>query len=149
MNPSRQHSCSSNQSTALTATSQINTMQNSVLVCKFVLNYDGFNEAMAEEAKAVKEAEQRTKEFQELKARLDSFEQAEHFRKEHEAEYKDTIKEVKDTIKETISRMDNMVLKMYELNPKMSSLPTKELEDTFLSTIEDKKNEKQKKQQNV
>ena len=101
--------------------------------CKLALTIDAFNEAIEEKAKAAKRAEQRTREFEELKARLDSFEQAEQFRKEHEAEYKDTINEVKDTVKQTISRMDNMILKMYEVNRKMSSLPTKEFEDTFLS----------------
>jgi uncharacterized coiled-coil protein SlyX len=95
--------------------------------------------------KALHESEQRTKEFQELKARLDSFEQAEQFRKEHETEYKDTIKEVQDTVKETISRMDNMILKMYKLNPKMLSRPTKELEHTFQSIIGKKDDDKKKK----
>ena len=77
-----------------------------------------------------------------MKQRLDSFEQAEQSRKEHEAELEGMIKKM-------ISRMDSMIVKMYEVNPKMPSLPTKELEDTFQSIVEGKKNEKQKKQQNV
>jgi hypothetical protein len=39
--------------------------------CKFVLSFDAFTEAIEEKAKAAKEAEQRTKEFEEMKAKLD------------------------------------------------------------------------------
>jgi hypothetical protein len=75
-----------------------------------------------------------------MKERLDSFEQAEQSSKEHEAELEGMIEKM-------ITRMDSMIVKMYEVNPKMPSLPTKELEDTFQSIV-DNKNEKQK-QQNV
>jgi integrase/recombinase XerD len=106
--------------------------------CKLALTIDAFNETMEEKAKAVQEAEQSKRDMQEMKERLDSFEQDEYLRKEHQAQLEGTIKEM-------ISRMDNMILKMYELNPKMSSLPTKEIEDTFLSTIGKKDDDKKKK----
>ena len=113
--------------------------------CKLALSIDAFNEAIEEKAKAAKEAEQRTKEYEELKTRLDSFEQAEQFRKEHEAEYKDTIKAMKDAMNEMRSNTESMIVKMHELNPKMLSRPTKELEDKFLSTIGKKDDDKKKK----
>ena len=53
-----------------------------------------------------------------MKQRLDSFEQAEQSRKEHQAEFEGMIEKM-------ITRMDSMIVKMYEVNPKMPSLPTK------------------------
>ena len=107
--------------------------------CKLALTIDAFNESIEEKAKAVKEAEQRTKEFEEMKERLDSFEQAEQSRKEHQTERENTIMAM-------VSRMDSMIVKMYEANPtKMPSLPTKELEDTFQSIVEEGKKDDNKK----
>jgi integrase/recombinase XerD len=106
--------------------------------CKLALTIDAFNETMEEKAKAVQEAEQSKRDMQEMKERLDSFEQDEYLRKEHQAQLEGTIKEM-------ISRMDNMILKMYELNPKMLSRPTKELEHTFQSIIGKKDDDKKKK----
>lgn len=107
--------------------------------CKLALTIDAFNESIEEKAKAAKEAEQRTKEFEEMKERLDSFEQAEQSRKEHQTERENTIMAM-------VSRMDSMIVKMYEANPtKMPSLPTKELEDTFQSIVEEGKKDDNKK----
>jgi TolA-binding protein len=92
---------------------------------------------LAEEAKAVKEAEKRTKEFEEMKTRLDSFERSEQSRKEHQTQLEDTIKEM-------ITRIDSMISKMYQANPKTPSLP-KELEDTFQSIVGKKDDNKEKK----
>jgi predicted nuclease with TOPRIM domain len=101
------------------------------------LTIDAFNEAIEEKAKAAKEAEQRTKEFEEMKTRLDSFEQAEQSRKEHEAELEGRIEKM-------ISRMDSMIVKIHEVNPKMPSLPTKELQDTFASIVGKDEGEKKR-----
>jgi hypothetical protein len=70
--------------------------------------------------------------------RLDSFEHAEQSRKEHQAELEGMIEKM-------ISIMDSMIVKMYEVNPKMPSFPTKELEDTFQSIVEGKKDDNKKK----
>jgi hypothetical protein len=107
--------------------------------CKLALTIDAFNETIEEKAKAVQEAEQSKRDMQEMKQRLVSFEQAEQSRKEHQAELEGMIDKM-------ITRMDSMIVKMYEVNPKMPSLPTKELEDTFQSIV-DKKKEKTEQQQ--
>jgi predicted nuclease with TOPRIM domain len=110
--------------------------------CKLALTIDAFNETIEEKAKAVQEAEQSKRDMQEMKARLDAFEQDEYLRKEHQAELEDTIKAM-------ITRMDSMIVKMYEANPtkKMPSLPSKELEDTFQSIVGKKKDDEEGQQQ--
>jgi hypothetical protein len=52
-------------------------------------------------------------------------------------------------IDKMITRMDSMIVKMYEVNPKMPSLPTKELEDTFQSIVGKKKDDEEGQQQSL
>jgi hypothetical protein len=91
--------------------------------CKFVLSFDAYNEV-------TEEAEQRAKELEEMKVRLDSFEKTEQARKEKEAELDERMDRM-------IARMDSMIIKMYEVNPVMPSelLTKKELQDTFVSIV--------------
>jgi hypothetical protein len=89
--------------------------------CGMILTFEGYKTA-------VENSQRKENEMEEMKARLDSFEQVEEDRKEHEAELHETIHDM-------ISRMDNMLIKMYEVNPAMPSLPTKELQDTFASIV--------------
>ena len=73
-----------------------------------------------------------------MEQRLDSFEQAEQSRKEHEAERDQWMQRI-------LSTMDSMIVKMYEVNQLMPSLPTKELQDTFQLIIGKKDDDKKKK----
>ena len=81
-----------------------------------------------------------------MKTRLDAFEQAEQSRKEHQAERDEWMdQKLNETVEKIKSKMDNLILKVYEVNQKMPSHPTKELEDTFQSIVEGKKDDNKKK----
>ena len=82
-----------------------------------------------------------------MKQRLDSFEQTEQSRKEHQAERDEWMEQkLNETVEKIKSKMDNLIIKVYKANPeKMPSIPTKELEDTFQSIVEGKKDDNKKK----
>jgi hypothetical protein len=87
-------------------------------------------------------------EIKEYEERLDSFEQAEQSRKEHQAERDEWMEEkLNETVEKIKSKMDNLIIKVYGVNQKMPSLPTKELEDTFQSIVGKKKDDEEGGQQ--
>ena len=91
--------------------------------CGFVLSYDAYNEV-------TQEAENRAKELEEIKARLDSFERAEQDRKE-----------INERMERMIARVDNTIFKMYEGKPVLNHelFTTKHSEELYVSLAEKEK----------
>jgi integrase len=91
--------------------------------CKFVLSFDAYNEV-------TEEAEKRTKELEEMKARLKSFERTEQARKEKDAGYDEIIAQVRVKMNEMIARMGfNPII------PPEVPASKQELQDTVVSIV--------------